>query len=178
MKGIVFTEFLDLVEEKFGLQTVQELIDKVPTETNGSYTAIGTYNHQEMFALVHKLSEISNIAIPDLLELYGEHFFGVLKENYPHFLLEKDLFIFLNSIDNYIHPEVHKLYPDAELPAFEAKILDEKEMVLQYSSKRKMFDFAVGLLRGAAKHFNNEIKIDIIQVMNEGEIVQFKLTRI
>ena len=48
MKGIVFTEFLELVEDKFGLETVDEIIQKSDLESNGIYTSIGTYKFSEM----------------------------------------------------------------------------------------------------------------------------------
>ena len=118
MKGIVFTEFLELVEDKFGIQTVQKVIDECELATGGVYTSVGAYDHKEMFQMVGKLSEIQDIPVPDLLEYYGEFFFGVLSSSYPQFLKKHNLFTFLESIDGYIHPEVLKLYPDAELPKF------------------------------------------------------------
>ena len=34
MKGIVFTEFLELVEDKFGLETVDEIINNSDLKSN------------------------------------------------------------------------------------------------------------------------------------------------
>jgi len=42
MKGIVFTEFLDLVEEKFGMEMVDKIITQSELESEGAYTAVGT----------------------------------------------------------------------------------------------------------------------------------------
>ena len=44
-----------------------------------------------MFQLVGVLSEIKGVSIPELLELYGEHFFGILAKGYPQFLLKNNL---------------------------------------------------------------------------------------
>ncbi|MFT4982342.1 MAG: hypothetical protein ACI9UR_002213, partial [Bacteroidia bacterium] len=41
MKGIVFTEFLELVEDKFGLEVVNQIIDGCELETDGVYTSVG-----------------------------------------------------------------------------------------------------------------------------------------
>ena len=43
MKGIVFTEFLDLVEEKFGLEMVDAIISQSKLESKGVYTSIGVF---------------------------------------------------------------------------------------------------------------------------------------
>ena len=46
MKGIVFTEFFELVEDKFGLEVVQQIIDECKLESEGIYTSVGTYSHK------------------------------------------------------------------------------------------------------------------------------------
>ncbi|MBT6440017.1 MAG: hypothetical protein HOK72_09965, partial [Flavobacteriales bacterium] len=52
MKGVVFTEFLELVEKEFGLEIVQRIIDECDLATGGVYTSVGTYSHKEMFKMV------------------------------------------------------------------------------------------------------------------------------
>ncbi|MBT8311465.1 MAG: hypothetical protein HKP23_01335, partial [Flavobacteriaceae bacterium] len=39
MKGIVFTEFLEMVEDKFGLEVVDTIIEKAELPSEGVYTA-------------------------------------------------------------------------------------------------------------------------------------------
>ncbi len=178
MKGIVFTEFLDLVETKFGIQTVQEIIDTCNLKTGGVYTSVGTYDHKEMFEMVGKLSEIKNIPVKDLLQSYGTFFFNVLSSSYPKFMEKNTLFSFLESIDGYIHPEVLKLYPDAELPKFTSQHITNSEMNLIYESSRKMSDFAVGLIMGASIYYKSNINVEKLKVENEGKKVVLKISEI
>jgi len=178
MKGIVFTGFLELVEDKFGIKTVQDIIDACELKTNGVYTSVGTYDHKEMFQMVGKLSEIKNIPIPNLLQMYGTFFFSVLSHSYPKFMDKNDLFTFLESIDGYIHAEVLKLYPEAELPRFTSESINESEMKLIYESSRKMSDFAIGLINGAANYYKQGINVEIIKFEEEGEKVVLKITHI
>jgi len=178
MKGIVFTEFFELVENKFGLEVVQQIIDECKLESEGIYTSVGTYSHKEMFVMVNKLSQLKRLPVSKLLNVFGEYFFNTLKTKYPVFMDKPNLFSFLYSIDQYIHPQVLKLYPDAELPKFDAEINSENEMVLNYISSRKMSDLAIGLISGAAKHFNEDV--DVLEVSEErsGEIVTIKVNKI
>ena len=67
MKGIVFTEFLDLVEEKFGLEMVDRIISSSELESEGVYTSVGTYSFSEMLQLLQHLSENTGISIDNLL---------------------------------------------------------------------------------------------------------------
>ena len=41
MKGMVFIEFLELVEEKFGLEMVDNIIEQSNLESEGVYTLVG-----------------------------------------------------------------------------------------------------------------------------------------
>ncbi len=178
MKGIVFTEFLELVEYDFGLEVVQRIIDECELDTDGVYTSVGTYSHKDMFKMVGKLSEIKGIPAPALLTVFGKYFFTTLKGKYPVFVEKPNLFSFLNSIDQYIHPEVLKLYPDAELPRFDAEIKSDNEMILNYMSSRKMSDLAIGLIKGAAKHFNENVDVVKIGEEDDGQKVLLKVNKI
>jgi hypothetical protein len=177
MKGIVFTEFLELVENEYGLEVVQQIIDECELDTEGTYTSVGTYSHKDMFMMVGKLSEIKRIPVPALLTIFGEYFFTTLKDKYPVFVEKPNLFNFLNSIDEYIHPEVLKLYPDAELPKFDAEIKSDNEMILHYMSSRKMSDLAIGLIKGAAKYFKEDVGVVKIREENDGESVMLKVNK-
>ena len=57
MKGIIFTDFLELVEEKFGLEMVDTIIEASELESNGVYTGVGTYSFGEMVQLLGNLSK-------------------------------------------------------------------------------------------------------------------------
>ena len=176
MKGIVFTEFLELVEDNFGLTTVNEIIDRCDLKTNGAYTAVGTYDHGEMVQMVKALSEIQNTPVAELLQFYGKYFFDVLAKGYPGFLENHSLFSFMESIDGYIHPEVQKLYPDAELPSFElVKTEEVDELILIYRSSRKMSDFAIGLIHGAADFYDMKVEVGELKREKEGEIVHIQI---
>ena len=60
MKGIVFTEFLDLVEDKFGLEMVDKIIQSSDLESGGIYTSVGTYKFSEMLQLVEWIYKFEN----------------------------------------------------------------------------------------------------------------------
>jgi hypothetical protein len=71
----VFSEFIELVEEKFGLEIADNIRDNSALSSGGAYTAVGTYPHQEMSVLVKALSDKTGIAITDLLHAFGAHLF-------------------------------------------------------------------------------------------------------
>ncbi len=160
MKGIVFTEFLEMVEEKFGYETVDAILEKSQDVTDGVYTSVGTYKHAELVALIVSLSEETKVSVPDLLHAYGVYLFAIFVRSYPMFFEHvKSMFDFLENIDRHIHKEVVKLYPDAELPRFESYRENEKHLVMIYYSQRKMVDFGMGLITAASDHFKTKIDL-------------------
>ena len=132
----------------------------------------------EINTLKEEVSEIKGLPVPALLTVFGEYFFTTLKDKYPVFVEKPNLFSFLNSIDQYIHPEVLKLYPDAELPRFQSEIKSDNEMVLNYMSSRKMSDLAIGLIKGAANYFEEDVDVVKIGKENDGQTVMLKVNKI
>lgn len=179
MKGLVFTEFLEMVEDQYGLEMLDRLLLNSELKTNGVYTSVGTYDHAEMVELVSNLSQLVEIPEVDLLRVYGEHFFTVLQRSYAKFFTSMSSALqFLQSVDAYIHPEVLKLYPDAELPKFEINRKNEDCLELVYISSRRMSAFAHGLINATIRFFKERIDVQVIPENEEGSRVKFILTRI
>ncbi|GAB5563736.1 MAG: nitric oxide sensor HnoX [Winogradskyella sp.] len=178
MKGIIFTEFLELVEEKFGLEMVDTIISESNLESDGIYTAIGTYEFSEMLQLITHLSENTDIAVDDLLLVYAEHLFAVLVKSYPtlveHYKSPMDL---LASIENHIHVEVKKIYPDAELPSFKLEERTDDKMILVYNSERALYMLGKGLMLETFKLFNVPVNIDYEKINEEGTEVRFFINK-
>jgi hypothetical protein len=174
MKGIVFTEFLDLVEDKFGLVMVDHIISSSNLESDGIYTSIGTYRFSEMLQLLQHLSERTEISIDTLLLVYGEHFFSVIEKSYPSLLdTFNDPIDMLSSIENHIHIEVRKIYPDAELPTFNAVEKTASSLTLDYKSSRAMHHFGLGLMNKTFEHFNSTATITMQKIKEDGTEVRF-----
>ncbi|WP_378178700.1 heme NO-binding domain-containing protein [Aquimarina sp. SS2-1] len=176
MKGIVFTEFLELVEDKFGLEMVDRIIEKSNLPSQGIYTSIGTYKFSEMLSLLTNLSINTNINTDDLLLIYGEHFFDVLSKNYGDLLNQYESPLeLLGSIENHIHVEVRKIYPEAELPTFEILNKTETELIMVYKSSRAMYSFGLGLMKKTFTHFNKQASIAFEKIKEDGTEVKFMI---
>jgi hypothetical protein len=178
MKGIVFTEFLDLVEERFGLEMVDAIISQSKLESKGVYTSIGTYSFSELLQLLQNLKIQTGISIDNLLLIYGEHFFSVIETNYKDLLSSyNDPIEMLASIENHIHVEVRKIYIDAELPTFIIKEKTKKRLILIYKSSRSMHHFGLGLMNKTFEHFNSKATIILEKIKKDGTEVKFIITK-
>lgn len=105
-------------------------------------------------------------------------FFSVIEKSYPGLLATyKDPIEMISSIENHIHVEVRKIYPDAELPTFEVLDKTEDSLVLIYKSSRAMHHFGLGLMNKTFEHFNSTAKIDLEKIKEDGTEVRFFIQR-
>ena len=178
MKGIVFTEFLELVEAKFGIEMVDKIVLQSELDSGGVYTSIGTYSFSEMLSLLKNLSSNTQISIDNLLLVYAEHFFSVIERSYPDMLAAyKDPIEMLSSIEHHIHVEVRKIYHDAELPTFEVLEKTENSLVMVYRSSRAMHHFGLGLMNKTFEHFNTTAEINLEKIKEDGTVVRFTIVK-
>lgn len=178
MKGIIFSEFLEMVEQDYGYEMVDRIITNSNLKSNGVYTRIGTYDHSEMIQMLTHLSTYTNKDIPGVLKLFGYYFFNVIKRDYPQFLQTVDsAFAFLESVETHIHVEVRKLYPDAELPSFQTKTLSDNCLEMTYQSPRKMSAFAEALIEKSLEYYNTDAIVEKDIKVEDESIVRFIITQ-
>ena len=177
MKGIVFSEFLEMVEDRFSPEVADLIIEQADLPSGGAYTAVGTYDHAEIVALVLQLEKETGVELPALLHAFGRHLFTRFVEGFPHFFEgQNNAFRFLAQVEDYIHVEVKKLYPDAELPSVVATMDGAERMTIVYRSDRAMADLAHGLIEGCIDHFGEAIDIDVTDLSSDsGRHVRFEL---
>ncbi|MET1258078.1 heme NO-binding domain-containing protein [Flagellimonas sp. DF-77] len=178
MKGIVFTEFLDMVESTFGLAMVDTIIEKADLPSEGAYTAVGTYDFNEMVQLLTNLSKETQLEANDLLFSFGNYLFGGLLKSHPEVVESyTNPLGLLYSIEDHIHIHVKKLYPDAELPTFKILEKTNDRLVMIYTSTRGLYALAHGLIEKTFEHFKEKVEV-VYELLNEqGTEVKFTVVQ-
>jgi hypothetical protein len=177
MMGMVFTEFLELVESKFSPEVADRIITAAGTATDGAYTAVGKYDHAEMVRMVQALSVETQVPVEELLRVFGPHLAVRFSHLYGAFFASQpSLFDFLASVDSKIHVEVRKLYPAAELPSIQSCERTTDSQTLIYRSSRHMHDLALGLIQGAAVHYGQPVEVEHSSLPDGGVRFVVKLT--
>ena len=169
MLGIVFTEFADMVEEKFSPEFLDELLEACHESlgSGGAYTAVGNYDHNEILVIVSEMARKLNVSVDELVRSYGRHLFGVFTKKYPGFFEGvNDSMSFLMRVETHIHKEVLKLYHTAELPTLDCQLVTEDSMRIEYRSSRPFSALALGLIEGCAEYFDESIQIESQDLSN------------
>lgn len=167
MKGIVFNYLGEMVEEEFGLEAWDSLLQK--TGLDGQFIASETYPDEQLFALVGAAHEATGIETKELIRAFGRFMLPNFKAQNPQFFEGHDnLKSFLLTVDRVIHVEVRKLHPGAQLPEFDYEDEADDELTMFYTSPRKLCFLAEGLIDASAEHFNTKYTLDHSQCMHDG----------
>ncbi|MCC5973493.1 MAG: heme NO-binding domain-containing protein [Rubellimicrobium sp.] len=169
MKGIVFVELLAMAEDAFGEASVDRVIDQAALPSGGAYTSVGNYPCEELMTLIRGFSAHSGIPGAELQRLFGDWMMQSFGRHYPGLFAGKGGSLdMLAAIEGEIHVEVRKLYPDAELPSFDAVRHGADVMDLTYRSPRPLADFCEGLIEGCVARFGQTAEITRIDRDHDG----------
>lgn len=167
MKGVIFNLLQDVVGRQFGEKTWEDLLDA--SHASGTYTSLGNYPDAEMIALVGAASKALGKPADEILRWFGTSALPLLAERYPIFFEgHTSTRAFLLTLNDVIHKEVRKLYPGADVPHFEYDTRSDRELVMTYTSARKLCALAEGFIASAAAHFGETATIRQSECMNAG----------
>lgn len=160
MLGMVFTEFIEMVELRFSPEVADAMLFDAGLAHGGAYTAVGYYPAEELKAMVGQLSRRTGQSVDDLLRAFGGHLAQRFSQAHSqYFSAHRHPFDLLASIDGHIHVEVRKLYPQAQLPQFDVLERTPQRMRLRYRSERRMQMLALGLIDGVFALYGRRCRI-------------------
>ncbi len=169
MKGIIFSVLSKFIEEKKGLEVLDEVLEKTNLESGGVYTSLKTYPDAEFITILKTFSEISNLKHDEILFELGKYMLIEMSKTYPTFFEVKSLKEFLLSIHDVIHVEVRKLFPDALTPQFSFENNNSNELTMIYKSTRQLCRLAEGLIHGASEYYKTPIEVSQSQCYLRGD---------
>jgi hypothetical protein len=153
MNGLLFTEFMEMVETTWSFDMVDTLIDRSQVNSGGIYTAVGSYPQEEMVALVKALAEETETPIDQIERTFGKYLFHRFALEYPHYFTGiHDSFQFLARINEIAHAIVRKHFPDSDPPTI---VVEQSpgRLSLTGFSERPFSHLAQGMIEGCIAHF-------------------------
>lgn len=176
MKGMVFVELLKMAEESFGEELVDAVLDAADLPSGGAYTAVGNYPCAELIALVEGFAARSGLGAEALQRSFGHWMMQQFGKGYPQFFEDKSTaFELLEAVEDEVHVEVRKLYPEAELPRFATRRTGAGEMEMHYSSQRPLGAFCHGLIEASLAHFGEAGEVVAAQAPEGAREVVFRV---
>lgn len=164
MKGVVLVKLNEFVEETWGLALWDEILQEANPASEGIYTSVGQYDDEEFFTLAQLVADKNSLTLEQAQKAFGEWIFKELFAIAPpgaHDFV--DIFEFLHGVQNIIHVEVKKLYPDVLLPEFDFLYESEKTLKFHYKSPRKLCHFCEGIINGLADHVKQKVAVSHVE---------------
>lgn len=167
MKGVLFNVVEDVVTEALSADAWDDVLDAAGVD--GSYTSLGTYPDGDLFAIVQSTADLAGLSVDETLRLAGRLGFKHLVGRNPS-LVEgyADWQQLVSALDDIIHPEVRKIYPDAEVPGFATMPTDDEALHVTYTSRRGLCALAEGLIEGAGAWFGRQVTVEQTDCVHRG----------
>jgi hypothetical protein len=159
MLGMIYCWLQEFATEKADPETWKALHEKAQLQSH-LYFSTKSYPDENFLDLIEAGSEYLNTPVPQLVEEFGIFLVPRLRKIYGH-LIRPDWKIaeLLENVNEGIHEVVCSVAPDATPPKLLYTQEADKRLKLVYASKRKLCWLVLGLLKGFAKSFQQDVEI-------------------
>ncbi|TCT11634.1 methyl-accepting chemotaxis protein [Natranaerovirga pectinivora] len=173
MKGTVVSTWLKTCRNLYGNDIVDNALRHSNVATDKTFSPLEEVNDDIVNNIIGYIAKEKNLKLFDLWETIGKDNVKTFQNDYPAFFRHQNLYHFLRSMND-VHKIVMQRIPGAKPPVLDIEPISSKEAHFTYRSKRGMFGYFTGLLKGAAEHFGENLIIQEIEKTNE--ILKVKLT--
>ncbi|AVQ39962.1 chemotaxis protein [Clostridium botulinum] len=172
MKGTVVATWVKTCRKLYGEEAVDQAMNAVGWQGK-IFSPMENVEDIKVKDMINKIANNVNRDVKTLWGQIGQDNLKAFNNDYPAFFEHENLYSFLKSMFD-VHIVMTKKFPGAKPPLLTIEPISEKQAIFSYSSKRGMFDYFLGLLKGSAEHFKENIKIDEIE--RRDDFLKLKLT--
>ena len=157
MHGMIFAELQNYADTKHGRGTWKALLKKANLE-NRVYLSVQEYPDTEAVGLVMAACAMTGLPLSAVLEDFGQFIVPSLVRIYGHLLKpEWKTIDVIDHTEATVHTVVRVKNPGAKPPQLKTKRLGPDEVLLIYTSARRMCFLAVGIAAGLGDYFHEKI---------------------
>lgn len=162
MKGTVVGTWVNTCKMLYGEDITKSALEDCKLGRNKIFSPMEDVQDDVVYRLIETISSKTSKDKKQIWESIGEDNINAFFKGFPAFFEHENLFSFLKSMFD-VHIVMTKKFPGAKPPLITIKPISKREAIFEYTSKRGMFDYLQGLLKGSAKFFKEDIKCDILE---------------
>ncbi len=169
MHGMIFAELKRFVVGSFGPEGWNSILSKAGAASK-IYLPTHAYPDEELLALVGAACEVTGKPATEVVEGFGEYIVPGLVKSFGAQINPswKALDLFEHT-EATIHRAVRIKSPGATPPELKTQRVAEDEVMITYSSGRRLCALARGIVRGVLKHYREEATIEERSCMLRGD---------
>ena len=162
MKGSVVGTWISSLQELFGKDKVVQALQEQGWDPDRIITPMEDIDDSEPRKIIERVAAKSGKATEDIWQDIGQSNIKTFHGWFPSYFERNSLKDFLMMMDE-IHRQLTKRIPGANPPRIIGTEISPREIELHYISKRGMFSYFLGLLRGSSLFFKEKIEPEIIE---------------
>jgi predicted hydrocarbon binding protein len=168
MHGLIFSELKRYVETKFDAKTWNALLENAGLKGN-MYIAAAVYPDNDILALVNTACNMTGLTANAVLEDFGEFIAPQLIGQYSFLVKPEWSFLdFLCNTEETIH-KVVRFHQGVTPPRLAVTRLSDDKAMISYDSARRMCALLKGIVKGAAKHYKEDVSVLESRCMLQGD---------
>lgn len=168
MHGIIFSELKKYVDTKFGGDTWTTLLNGAGIGPK-LYMNIQEYPDAEAVAIVTTASKATGAPVAGILEDFGDFIAADLLAMYRTLVRpEWKTLELLENVEDTIHTVVRARHPGAKPAQISCKRVTPNEVIVTYTSNRKMCPVARGIIKGLGRHYEQRLNVTETTCQHKG----------
>lgn len=160
MKGTIIKCLKDMIVKDYGIETWESILVESGMDILTVILISSDMDDNQAIRLFKSSSKILNIDFKTLANRYGEYWSnGYADKMYKHhYSKHNNAKSFLLDLDS-LHVLLTEMIPNAKPPRFDYEMVDDKTLIMTYTSHRQLIDLFIGLAYGLGKHYGEDLKI-------------------
>jgi predicted hydrocarbon binding protein len=169
MKGIIINLLEEFIVVNWGAAKFEQIFERCPIEAQLPYVGPNTYPDGHLLAIVDQTCLELGVGKAEALRSFGRFLFPRLADRFSIFVREhQHPKSFLKTVHGIIHIEVQKVYAHAEPPLITFSDPGPDQLVMSYTSRRKLCALFAGLVEGTGDYFKVPLALAQTQCTLEG----------
>ena len=173
MKGTIVSAWVSTCKVVYGEDITNQALANFNISPNKIFTPTEEIEDKVALGIVEYIAQKIGKTPDQVWRDMGISNVETYTKSYPAFFRYKNLYSFLNAMFD-IHVVVTQRVPGAKPPILGINPVDSHTAHMTYESSRGMFSYFHGMLEGAALHFKEDIKVDIIEKTNSFTKIDIK----
>lgn len=168
MKGTVVSTWIKTCRKLYGDSITNSALKAVNYPEDVMFSPLDDVEDQKVVQFITNISKKVNKNYDEVWDAIGYDNVYTFHNGYPAFFRPKNAFKFLSSMND-VHQIVIKKFAGAKPPILDMVPLGNHKAKLTYRSKRGMFPYFLGLIRGTADHYGEKIEVNVLR-KTDGEM--------
>lgn len=160
MKGTIVIALKEAVQAKYGKDKWERALQAAGIDQEPVIFPTMDVEDRICLKVVDSLCQVLNLSLAQLGALFGDYWVSVYSQRlygsfYAGVETARDFLLKMDAV----HLAMTRNMANASPPRFEYEWKDDRTLIMTYKSRRGLIDFAVGLIEGVGRFYQEKLKV-------------------